>query len=1681
MKYDGAKTMRQLFVAMLFSIFWASIASADFGDYIEHTATEDSLRMRTDLGVLVITAVDDAALEVHYRENDVKQLPSFAIDPNRRPAIATVTDAGESISFSTDRLTAVVNKSPVRIEYQHNGRALVAEQPGYFREDALRGFRFSLAANEKILGGGERILGMDRRGHRVPLYNKAHYGYTTYSEQMYYSVPAIMSSNKYLIVFDNSASGWLDMGSTDPNTLGFEAVGGRTSYIVIAGDTYPELLRNYTDVTGRQPLPPRWALGNFASRFGYRSETETRDVVRRFEKQDIPLDAVVLDLFWYGPDIKGHVGNLDWDRNTFPTAEDMLADFRQRGIKTVALTQPFILNSSKRWQEAVDNKVLAKNAEGEPYRFDFYFGNTGLIDIFDEQARDWFWQANKRLVEQGTAGTWGDLGEPEVHPDDIRHWLSDAQLWARGDEVHNAFGHRWAQMIYERQRADFPDTRPLLLMRSGFAGTHRYGIIPWTGDVSRSWDGLKPQVELSLQMGLLGLAYTHSDLGGFAAGETFDKEMYLRWLQYGVFQPVYRPHGQDHIAAEPVFHDRETRRISRDFIRLRYSLLPYNYTLAWENSTTGMPLMRPMFFDDESNTALIDEKNIFLWGDAFLIAPVTEPGVREMQFGLPAGTWFDFWNGTRYEGRQTVSVPVTLETIPVLVRAGAFVPMVEPVQTTQNYSSRALTLHYYADKSVHHASSHMYEDDGISPDSIPNDQYELLQFEARHLANSLTIDLQRTGGEYAGMPAVRELTVVIHNWTTEIEELRIGEQELSVARRLPRTGPGATFDGNRNELTIRFDWDHSKQQLAINPATRLAGKPVVYQVFTRLFGNQKDTNKPWGTLEENGVGKFNDITDTALAAIRDLGVTHIWYTGVPHHAVIRDYTAYGIRNDDPDVVKGRAGSPYAVKDYYNVNPDLAVDVERRLQEFDALIDRTHANGMQVVIDIVPNHVARAYSSISKPSGVQDFGANDDTSQVWSRDNDFYYVTGEDFAVPEGYTPLGGEPHPLADGRFAESPAKWTGNGARTADPEIDDWFETVKINFGIRPDGSAAFDRLPEAARDWSDAQHAEFWATRSVPPTWVKFRDIAHFWMDRGVDGFRYDMAQMVPVEFWSYLNSSLKLRNPNAFLLSEIYVPEMYRDYVQLGRMDYLYDKVGFYDTLRDIMVNGAAVERLIAAQDDVLDIDAHMLHFLENHDEQRIASPAFAGDARLGKPAMVASALIGAGPSMIYFGQDVGEPGNGDAGFGRSSRTTIFDYWGVPAHQRWMNDGRFDGGALSAEQQSLREFYQGLLAFSANEPALHGKYAPLTSGHDRVLAFSRWNDETRLLVLANLDSAADVDLVVTVPDKLIAGWQMPDGRYALDEQLGDDYRAELVVDNGVGSIRTTLEPLQSRVLRVGEGLFKPADEQVFIDDWQGSGVRGRLVYWQDTPSKYLRDDRDVVVWLPSGYASNPEKRYRVIYMSDAENLFDPRIASWGVDWGIDEAMLELSADGLIEPAIVVGTWSTAHRTEDYSPWHDAPQYARFLIDELMPRVDQEFRTLTGPENTFAMGSSMGGLLAYYLVTNHPDHFTACGCVSTAFLFSERYFLRNGEGDPEPYILKDIAAGATVPANARLYFDYGTETLDASFAADHAPVRAWLLSQDRVEGRDFRIKQFDGADHSERAWRERVDEQLLWLLGDH
>ena len=806
--------------------------------YVAHKLMGNTLKVTTSAGIVDINALNQSAFEVHYQPIGLKQLPSFALAKtisgvnDKKDSVLTVVDSAKQLTLSSQSLVAIITKSPFSIRYtKPNGEYIAAEEQGLLLTQPERasltkntadikasdvaisadpafnlGFRFKLQPQEKIMGGGQRVLGMDRRGHKMPLYNRAHYGYGNQSSQMYYGLPAIMSSNKYIIVFDNSANGELDIAASEKNIVQFSAMGGRTSYLIIVGESYPKLIENLVSVTGKQPLPPRWALGNIASRFGYHSEQEARSVVQKYRDEDFPLDAIVFDLYWFGPDIKGHMGNLNWDNKAFPTPVDMIKDFKAQGVNTIMITEPFILTSSSQWQSAVENNALMKNQSGQAEKFDFYFGNTGLVDVFEPKSQDWFWQYYQKLANQGVTGWWGDLGEPEVHPADALHNVAGNKVSA--DEVHNAYGHQWAEMLYQRLRKFQPNTRPFILMRSGFIGSQRYGMVPWTGDVSRSWEGFKPQVELALQMSLLGLSYTHSDLGGFAGDGPIDKELYIRWLQYGVFQPVYRPHAQENAKPEPIFHDVETKDILREYVKLRYRLMPYIYSLSIENSLTGMPIMRPMFFEDENELKLIDEKDSYFYGDSFLVTPVTEQGAETVNVNLPKGTWFNFWSEQRYQGEQNVTIAAPLDQTPVLVRAGAFIPMVDSVQSTKDYNTEHLILHYYADTSVKSSSSVMYNDDGQDPNSLTNADYESLTFSATQRDEKLLFDLQQHG-QFVKMPVTRQLSLVIHNYQSNAAKITVDSKLVKLVKsreQLTQQPLSAWYDESNKQLFINTAW-----------------------------------------------------------------------------------------------------------------------------------------------------------------------------------------------------------------------------------------------------------------------------------------------------------------------------------------------------------------------------------------------------------------------------------------------------------------------------------------------------------------------------------------------------------------------------------------------------------------------------------------------------------------------------------------------------------------------------------------------------------------------------------------------------------------------------------------------------------------------------------------------------------
>lgn len=730
----------------------------------------ENIEIQVSDGKYLISPLNDFTIHtIFYPNGKALKNFSFATDMKTERVDFTLVEEGNNITVKSKGICLKITKVPFRIAYFFNDRLLFSENRGYTSNDSLQFLNFLIEKDEVLFGGGARVLGMNRRGNRLRLYNRAHYGYETRSELMNFTLPMFLSSKQYAILFDNASDGYLDLDSQGNNEVTYETASGIPNYHVIAGENWYDLVQHYTHLTGHQPLPPRWAFGNFSSRFGYHSQAETEATVDRFFEYKIPLDAVIIDIYWFGKEIKGTMGNLAWFTDSFPNPVRMIKKFNKKGVKTILVTEPFILTTSKRWQESVDNNILATDGKGQPFTYDFYFGNTGLIDIYDPKAREWFWNIYKTFTDQGVGGWWGDLGEPEVHPSGLRHVNGTA------DELHNSYGHEWCRLIYEGYLKDFSDTRPFILMRAGYAGSQRYGIIPWTGDVSRSWGGLVPQPEISLQMGMQGLAYMHSDLGGFAGGDTINNELYTRWLQYGVFQPVFRPHAQEHIPAEPVFQNITTRERAKKAIELRYKLMPYIYNMAFDNNQTGKPLMIPLFFNENNNRDLLTYDKAYMWGDAFLVSPVKSPGLTEQTVYLPKGShWTDFNTGKTFEGGAEITVPLSIEYIPVFVKGGSFIPMSKKAVSSVDYSMETFDLHFYSDTLVKNSNYKLYNDDGESPFAYEKGDYELFEFTASEEGKSLLLNVRKIKDNgFFGYPT-NHITLKVHNLMSKPAGIKVG-------------------------------------------------------------------------------------------------------------------------------------------------------------------------------------------------------------------------------------------------------------------------------------------------------------------------------------------------------------------------------------------------------------------------------------------------------------------------------------------------------------------------------------------------------------------------------------------------------------------------------------------------------------------------------------------------------------------------------------------------------------------------------------------------------------------------------------------------------------------------------------------------------------------------------------------
>ena len=681
----------------------------------------------------------------------------------------TLSETDSTLTIQLDVDAVRVRKYPVRLEFLNHGFVHLRDEQGIYFDEAARGVRFALQWDEHIYGGGERAAGLDHRGHILDFYNAPQYCYGLGTQNLNISIPFLLSTKDYGVFIDDTYPGWCDVGLSNSDVMQYEANAGDFSYFVLLGGNCSSVISAYLHLTGRPPLPPRWALGYLQSRFGYQSEAEARAVVGAFRQLHIPLDAIILDLYWFG---WGQMGDLDWDYSHFQTPEDMIADFDSTGVKTVLITEPYILTTSENWGPAEANGYLTPDSSGDAVVIDdFWAGDAGLLDITYPPAADWFWGFYQNLVNQGVGGWWCDLGEPEMHPNQMIHFGGSAA------RVHNIYSLLWAKRIYEGYEEHFPNRRLFNLIRSGYAGMQRFGTFPWSGDVQRSFEGLRAQLPIMLNMSLSGVPYQGSDIGGFDCG-AFDTELYVRWMQFGAFSPIMRAHGVG-VTTEPVYLDPETREIVTEYIRLRYQLLPYNYTAARNCAAYGDFLASPLWTRG-LNTTTADMYDEYFWGDGMLVAPVLEQGQTDRAVFLPGGIWVDFWDDTAYEGEQWVTVPAPLERLPLFVSAYAILPMIPVIETTRDYATDTLILHAYPHAAAAQTFGAMYEDDGMT--AHVNDQYESIGCAGFSYNGRYEFWLSRAQQTYPGSPESRRMIIAAHRVSAAPDSVTLNaESRISVA------------------------------------------------------------------------------------------------------------------------------------------------------------------------------------------------------------------------------------------------------------------------------------------------------------------------------------------------------------------------------------------------------------------------------------------------------------------------------------------------------------------------------------------------------------------------------------------------------------------------------------------------------------------------------------------------------------------------------------------------------------------------------------------------------------------------------------------------------------------------------------------------------------------------------------
>lgn len=770
----------------------------------------------TDRGTVAVTPLSTEIFKVSRIPAGVK---SFSF-PASQSSVLSPSYEGLTWFTTPDEVTIKSASTTVRID-RHSGRTLflnaegdtiLAEAGGVDNSADVKTVSLRNGMAQNLYGAGERGHSLRLNGDTLVMFNRQNYGYTAGDpriSQMGITMPWFVSDAGYGVLFDDYNRATMALGkdsivytSETPKPL---------SYFFVNGEgTLEGATRRYTELTGRQQLPPLWALGYITSKYGYHNEQEALGAIDSLKRAGYPVDGIVFDLYWYGKETD--MGRLEWNRTQFPDPKAMLDSLKSMGVHTVLINQPYInkIGALDNYNMLSEAGMLVKDSAGNTHDVTTWVGDAGMFDISNPATREWMWNRLKGITADGISGWWGDLGEPEVHPLSIMHANGES-----ASQYHNVYGNEWSKTIYEGLRADYPDMRPLLMMRGGTAGLQRYSVFPWTTDVSRSWGGFEPQVTLMLNSGLSGLGYMASDVGGFAVDEKdpYQPELYVRWLQMGTFSPMLRTHAQQ--KPEP-YHYPQYNDIILDFVKQRYQWLPYNYTLAYENTAEGLPLARPVNFHSEAGTVDANITDEYLWGSEVLVAPVFKKGARSRKVVFPTGADWVNWNNPKlsYKGGTTATVAAPLSQLPMFVKKGSFIPLyTRPIENVSQYDPKFLTVKYFP--SSQSSSFTIFDDNRVSPTSLADGEYQLTTFTAVPQGKRLEIDIESEGA-YKEMPTVRMITLEIPGIARPASVKLDGQRLEAVSTPKAIRNAAWYYDAASRTLSVGFGYGYKPMQLTIN-------------------------------------------------------------------------------------------------------------------------------------------------------------------------------------------------------------------------------------------------------------------------------------------------------------------------------------------------------------------------------------------------------------------------------------------------------------------------------------------------------------------------------------------------------------------------------------------------------------------------------------------------------------------------------------------------------------------------------------------------------------------------------------------------------------------------------------------------------------------------------------------------